>query len=111
MDRLAGYRQIIRRILAEYDGIKDSSGDSVTEIVFDGANDRYLVLDQGWEGVKRVHSVVLHVEVINGKVWLQCNNTDVDIAQDMVLAGIPREHIVLGLHEPEVRQYTEYAAA
>jgi hypothetical protein len=49
--------------------------------------------------------------VWDGKVWLQHNGTDLRIAQDLVRAGIPREHIVLGFHHPSRRPDTEFAAA
>ena len=51
----------------------------------------------------------VHVELRGDKVWLQCDNTDLVVAEDLVAAGIPKGSIVLGFREPEVRQYTEYA--
>ena len=42
-------------------------------------------------------------------MWLQCDNTDLVVAEDLVAAGIPKTSIVLGFREPEIRKYTEYA--
>ena len=50
-------------------------------------------------------------EINNGKVWIQEDNTDLVIADDLERAGIPKSDIVLGFQPPSVRPYTEYAAA
>jgi hypothetical protein len=42
---------------------------------------------------------------------LQHDSTERGVAPELVLAGIPRESIVLGFRKPELRKYTDYAAA
>lgn len=54
---------------------------------------------------------MIHLEIINGKVWVQADNTDLAIARELVRAGIPKNDIVLGFYPADVRPYTEYAAA
>jgi len=44
-------------------------------------------------------------------IWIQRNGTDDGIAIELEQAGIPKENIVLGFHEPDVRQHTGYAVA
>ena len=41
MDRVANYRQIIKRIIAEYAALKPSYGDIETETIFDESHDHY----------------------------------------------------------------------
>jgi len=48
---------------------------------------------------------------MNGKIWIQRDGTERGIASDLTEAGIPNDHIVLGFREPELRQYTGFAAA
>lgn len=110
MDTLAKYRHIVERLLSEYATIPYAYGDIKHETVFDRENDRYLLLSVGWDK-GRVHGCVIHIDLIDGKLWVQCDNTDRDIAMELVAAGVPREHIVLGFRRPELRQYTEFAAA
>ena len=33
------------------------------------------------------------------------------VAEELVEAGIPRDHIVLAFRAPEIRKYTDYAVA
>jgi hypothetical protein len=109
MDRLDRYRDTIERILSEYASIPYSHGDLQCEVVFDRARDRYLMLTVGWERGKRVHACIVHIDIIDGKIWIQTDGTEQGISLDLELAGIPKENIVLGFREPEVRPYTGYA--
>lgn len=110
MDTLAEYRQVVERLLSEYAAIPYSYGDIKHVTVFDRDSDRYLLMTVGWDK-GRVHGCVIHIDIIDGKLWLQCDNTDRGIAMELVAAGVPREHIVLGFRRPELRQYTDFAAA
>lgn len=54
----------------------------------------------GWKGLKRVYYTILHFDIKDGKIWLQQNTTDIDVGQELLEMGIPKEDIVLGLHPP-----------
>ncbi len=47
----------------------------------------------------------------NEKIWLQENNSDIRIALDLEQKGVPKSEIVLGIHAPSLRSYSDYAAA
>ena len=111
MDKLEHYRQIAESVLSEYAAIPYKYGEVLTEAVFDRQRDSYIVLDVGWEKGRRVYDTMIHVDIINGKFWVQEDNTDQPVALELVKAGVPKEDIVLAFHEPKVRQYTEFAAA
>lgn len=109
MDKLDIYRQIIETVLTEYTRVPYAYGDIQTETVFDRVNDRYLLMNVGWDNNRRVHGSLVHIDIINGKLWIQRDGTEHGIAKELVRAGIPKDHIVLGFRPPEIRQYTEYA--
>lgn len=111
MDTLETGRQIIQKVLAEYVQLQYAYGDIRNETIFDRDADRYLVMSVGWQKVKRIHGCLIHIDIINGKVWIQRDGTEHRIANDLVKAGIPKDQIVLGFREPEARQYTEFAVA
>jgi hypothetical protein len=60
---------------------------------------------------RRVHGCLVHVDIINGKIWIQRDGTERGIANELVEAGVPRDHIVLGFRSPAVRKHTEFAVA
>src|SRR4051812_43796120 len=111
MDPVIDDRDIIRRCLSRFVGIRYANGDIHNETVFDEANGRYLVVSQGWMRDKRVHGCLLHVEIIDGKIWIQRDGTEDGIADDLVESGIPRSRIVLGFWDPEARKLGDFAAA
>ena len=111
MDTLNTYRQIIETTLADYASVPYAHGEIETEVVFDRAHDRYLLVNVGWRDERRIHGSIVHIDIINGKVWIQRDGTEHGIANDLVRAGIPKSDIVLGFRAPEVRPYTEFAAA
>jgi hypothetical protein len=43
------------------------------------------------------------------KGWIQHGGTEDGITEELVVAGIPRDHIVLGFPSPEKRKYTAFA--
>jgi hypothetical protein len=56
-----------------------------------------------------VHGSVIHLDIIDGKVWLQYDGTTRPVADELMAAGIPREDIVLGFHPADVRPLTKFA--
>ena len=58
-----------------------------------------------------MYGTIVHVDICGGRVWIQYDGTERGVAPELVTAGIPRESIVLGFREPELRKYTGFAAA
>ncbi len=111
MDELAQYRQIIKNFLTHLAQFQPAHGDVEVNVVVDEQHDSYLLIDAGWHKQQRIYGNVVHLDIRNGKVWLQHNATELDVAQELIEAGIPRDRIVVGFHPPHERQYTGYAVA
>lgn len=111
MDKLAKYREIVRQIIEEYARYKPSHGQIDTEAVIDRDRDHYEVLHVGWDGHRRVHGAVIHLDISGGKVWIQYDGTNRPVADELIAAGIPREDIVLGFHPAELRQLTGFGVS
>ena len=111
MDQIENYRKTIEDILNEHARIPYAHGNLRCETVFDRESDRYLLVTVGWQEDQRIYHVLVHVEILDGKLWIQHDGTEDGVATELVAAGVPKDQIVLGFHEPEVRPYTEFAAA
>ena len=105
------YREIVRRVLTELASIPYSHGEMKNDVVFDSDTDRYLVVTEGWDGIRRMHSVVAHIDIIDGKIWAQADNTNLGLVRELEDAGVPKHDIVLGFKHPDVRLLTDYAVA
>jgi hypothetical protein len=114
MDKLGHYREIIESKLNEFVDISEralGSDKFRDQAVFDRRNDNYLVFREGWDGSRRVHSFVIHVEIINGKIVIQEDWTEHGLARELEEVGVPKSDIVLGFQPPDVRPQTGYAIA
>ncbi len=111
MDTLTHYRAIVRQLIETYASYKPSHGDIETEAIVDPEKDHYEVMHVGWDGVRRVHGSVIHLDIIDGKIWIQYDGTSWPVAEALLEAGVPHKDIVLGFHPAHVRQYTDFAVS
>lgn len=111
MDKVAKYRQAIQTLLSDYVRPEISNSEVEVQLIFDDKRDHYQWMDIGWKGATRIYSCIVHLDIRDGKVWLQQNLTDQDPAEDLVEMGVAREDIVLGLQPPYKRPYTDYGVA
>lgn len=108
MDKLNKYRQYIQQLLTEESQGKMLGGDIESETVFDLTNDRYLLIDLGWNGHRRIYNCVLHLEIREEKIWIQRNQTDTLVADKLIAKGVEKDDVVLGLKPPYIREYTGF---
>jgi hypothetical protein len=111
MDKLEKYRNYIENILKEYSQYKPSYGDVEIQLVIDRENNHYQLMTVGWDGEKRIHGIMLHIDIKDGKIWIQHNGTERRIAQDFLDLGVPKQDIVLAFHSPTRRKYTDFAVS
>jgi XisI protein len=109
MDTLEKQRRAIKKVIQEYADLP--RGILRSETIFDDVNSRYLLMVEGWDGIERIHYCVAHLEIIDGKIWIQRDGTEEGIATELEKQGITKKEIVLAFHEPEIRKFTEYAVA
>ena len=109
MDKLTQYRSIIQETLLAHSQIQPVYGEIEMEVLFDPERDRYLVLRTGWLQKSRVYGVLIHIDLIDSKVWIQYDGTEVGVANELVEQGIPKAEIVLAYHLPFIRQYDGFA--
>jgi hypothetical protein len=102
-------RQLIERILVDYAKIPYSRSEVRLQTVFDRDQDHYLLILIGWEGVRRVHGCLVHVDLIDSKFWIQRDGTEYSIAQELLDAAVPKDRIVLAFRSLEKRRLTDFA--
>ncbi len=111
MARLDKYRQYVRQLLASQAEVNQAQEGIECQLVIDTEHDHYQLLDVGWDGLNRVYHCYIHLDIKDGKVWIQRNMTENDLAAELVAMGVAMEDIVLGLHPPYKRPYTGYGVA
>jgi hypothetical protein len=111
MAKLEQYREFIKKLLAQYASYKHAYGEVENQVIFDTEHDNYQLVHVGWEDKKRIYGCSLHLDIKDGKIWIQWNSTDVDIGQELVDLGVDKQDIVLGFQPQYMRQYTDYAVS
>jgi hypothetical protein len=109
MDRIDKYRDILHQLLSENALLMNKSERITSTVIVSEDRNHFMVINEGWEGKRRIHSLVFHAEIRSGKLWIHHDGIDRGIIEDLVAAGIPKDHIVLAFHSPEIRTYTGYA--
>jgi len=90
-------------------GHKPPYGDIELQLIEDTEHDHYQIFSVGWDKYRRIHGCTVHLDIKDGKIWIQHNSTEDNLAEELVTLGIPKEDIVLGFQAPSRRRYTEYA--
>ncbi len=111
MDPVEQYRAATMAVLRAWEQRPGPESTLRFEAVFDRERDRYLLVVVGWDGRHHVHTTLAHVDVIDGKLWIQHDQTEEGIAPDLVAAGVPRDRIVLAFKSPARRAATGYAVS
>ena len=105
------YRQYIQDLLSERAkraSRQPNAREYEVQTIFDSERDHYQLLYVGWRGNKRDFGCILHLDIKQGKIWIQHDGTEIGIANQLVEMGVPKQDIVLAFHEPEIRQFTDF---
>jgi len=108
MERI-NYRELVQTILKRH-SIHHSNDDTEVQLIFDTDRDHYQVIHLGWEELRRVYGCIIHIDIKDGKIWIQRDGTETGVANELVTAGVPKQDIILGFHAPYKRKFTEFAA-
>jgi XisI protein len=111
MDKLEQYRDYIKQILKKYQLYTKADSVIEAQTIFDTEHDHYQLVYVGWENQRRVYGCVLHLDIKNGKIWIQHNGTEANIADELIDLGVSMTDIVLGFHSPYKRQFTNFAVS
>lgn len=113
MDQLANYQQIIQDLLTEIHALDTSEINNGIEsqLICDTKNNHYLLVDVGWNEQEYVYGTFIHIDIKDDKIWIQRNNTEINLTQSLLEKGVKKEDIVLGLHSPFMRQFSDCGVA
>lgn len=104
------YRQIIQQLILERAKRRSPQPEIETQTILDTERDHYLLLHTGWRNDRRTHGCSLHLDIKDGKIWIQHDGTESGIATQLLEMGVPKEDIVLAFYSPFMRQFTEFAS-
>lgn len=95
MDTTALDRNIVKQVILRYAKLRPSHGDIRLDTVFDETQDRYALMQVGWDRGRRVRGNLIYVTLYDEKVWVEYDGIEPGITQDLIKMGIPESRIVL----------------
>ncbi len=96
MDKLTKYRNAVRQALTHFTKGTYLPPQYLKDVtLFDPVNDRYAVITQGWDKGEYVNELTAEVDIVDGKVLIQLNNTDIGIKQLLLENGVNEWDIVI----------------
>jgi XisI protein len=112
MEKIKKYQKAILKVLEDYAAIKSPfMPDVENKIIADTKNHHYQLIRIGWYKDRHVHYTVFHFDILDGKVWIQENRTDVKVDEELIDAGITPKDILSGLQHPTLRKFAPAAQA
>ncbi len=94
MVKIKKYQKIILEVLTDYSKVRYSNIDAENQLIADTKNHRYQVLTIGWDKNKFVHDCPIHIDIINGKIWVPRNMTEINLDKIFADNHIPKSDIV-----------------
>lgn len=101
----------MRRYLAETNQPIEDYDDVKRRLLIDREHNSFQLLSAGWRGEHYIFGPIFHFDLIDGKIWIQCNNTEREIVDELMADGVDRQDIVLGFIPPYARPYSGFAVA
>lgn len=111
MEKITNYQQILLDFLENYAQIKFSNAPDVEQqIIADRERNHFQLITVGWQGAYYHCDPVFHFDIKDEKVWIQKNETEVEIGDELLKRGIAKEDIVFGFLPEYARAYVQFAA-
>lgn len=95
MDTKTTYREAVKAVIRKYAKLRPSHGQIRLETVFDEDQDRYALMQVGWDRGARVRGNLIYVTLDDAQVRVEYDGIERGIVDDLVRLGIPRDKIVL----------------
>ena len=106
------HQQLLSKYLEDLaNRYKDYPDDKLQHLVItDFEHGHFQLTRTGWHKNRFYFMVLMHFDVKpNGKIWIQQNNTEILIAEELEKRGVLKTDIVLGFRPEYMRQATGYS--
>jgi hypothetical protein len=109
MDTLVKYDCAIESALQGHANIASDRDRIDYQVIVDAERENFLLMTIGWENHRRIHVCLVHIQIIDDKIWIQRDGIEDSVTADLEAAGIPKDQIVLAFYPDRVRPHTGYA--
>lgn len=91
MDTTMNYADILTKVMRDEQQFQPSFAPVKIAPVCDPISGQFLLVAIGWEGRRRVDSILFHAQLIDGHVIIETDLTEEGLKQKLIEAGIREE--------------------
>jgi hypothetical protein len=92
----------------------NSLGNTMTyQAIIDTEENHFQLMKMGWYNDLYTFSVLIHLDINSetGNIWIQQNNTEIEIEEALAPFDITKKDLVLGFRPDYVREFSDFAVA
>jgi hypothetical protein len=104
MDKITKYSSILEKFIRyrASQNLANSPG-AKSHLVIDRERNEFLLLWVGWTGNTYKHGLMFHFQILDGKIWIHENRTDIDLSEVLSGLGVSKNDIIAGNVAPYQR--------
>ena len=103
MAAVTDYAEIVETVLDAYTKIPYAHGELTCEAISDRSRGRFMLVTLGWDDEERVHHPLAHIDMIDGKLWIQADNTEHGLAPEEVESALFDENTTFDVSDSSGR--------
>ncbi len=112
MEKIELYKDIIQQELEYRQTMNASNAPELSRhLIINNERTEFILMDVGWFNHRYISDVIFHVGIVNDKIWIHNDFTDIGIADYFVKNGIPKTEIVLAFLPKYAQEVSEFAVA
>lgn len=70
------FQQAIINVVQDYLEFIGKDMDNEIQLIIDEKQHHYLLVETGWENNRRIYGNLIHIDIINDKIWIQQDGTE-----------------------------------
>jgi hypothetical protein len=105
---IVDFGSTLEHILRSYIDVLGLGSEVLVYLVRSDDRSHFMLMHEGWQGDRRLYGAIVHAEIRDGKIWIHYDGTEAGITEELVMAGVLPEQIVLAFQPPYARKHTGY---
>ena len=106
MEKLTRYRTAIESIFNYLEKVSYAIP-GIKRIVLKD-KDHYLIIRTGWSNDQNLYSILVHIAIVDEKIWIYMNNTEHNFEEELIEQGVNKEDIIFDEILPSQREALGY---
>jgi len=113
--KIEGHQQVLVQYIRKLaEKCNNSLGNKLKyQAIVDMEGNHFQLICIGWRGQRHIYSVLIHFDIHpeTGNIWVQQNNTEILLDEELAKFDITKKDLVLGFRYPAIREVLDFAVA